>query len=64
MITTHDFKDGIAFYKNEREIAFYNRFTNNIHYMVHERMFEMNIDLDTWLFIAKEIHKYNERMKE
>ena len=59
MITTKEFRDGIAFYKDDEEIAFYSNITENIMYNILSNCINCaSISFNDNLFIINIIKTY------
>lgn len=59
MISKEEFADGLAFYKDGKEIAFYNKFTQRVRYCEYPCGFGcLELDYGDNLTIMHEIHMY------
>ena len=58
MMTTKTFLDGIAFYKDDEEIAFYSNITKRVRYIDNIIYRDPEIDFEDNLYILNTITEY------
>jgi len=57
-ITTKTFLDGIAFYKDNKELAFYSNITNKIRLFNESKFRDFEFTLEDFEFILKSVKEY------
>lgn len=57
-IRTRTFLDGIAFYKNEKELAFYSNVTNMIRFFNESKYWDLELSIEDYEFILQSIKEY------